>query len=306
MTATPTQVTIADLPDVEVLTLAPRTLGADEFLDRDHMRPKSARVYRAAMAEDIGTLITRSTLIRNAVSGQPVMVYLCLPATEPTLLRIGAALPAVPYQRQPRTAGLLATTRTFGYAPRVPMKQDFCRKASLAFDAPALHDLIAGFAPTVDTYYRACHPALYAEHAAEVATMLPDWHIEGSVFTSGIVNQNNVLPYHFDKGNVRTVWSNMVAFRRGTEGGWLSVPAYGVGFEIANHSLLMFDGGALLHGVTPMRRVTKDAYRYTIVYYSLQGLWQCDTRAGELARIRQKRTEREFSRARKRGDLPPA
>ncbi len=55
----------------------------------------------------------------------------------------------------------------------------------------------------------------------------------------------------------------------------MAVPEYDIGLEVADQSLTLFDGQALLHGVTPFRRSGPQGYRFTVVYYSLQQMWQC-------------------------------
>ena len=57
--------------------------------------------------------------------------------------------------------------------------------------------------------------------------------------------------------------------------------------------VVFFVGNQLLHGVTPMRSITKDAYRYSIVYYALRGMKDCFTYAVEQKRGRENRTRRE-------------
>lgn len=89
----------------------------------------------------------------------------------------------------------------------------------------------------------------------------------------------------------------MLVFKRDIVGGHLSCPEYGLGFKLKNNSLLMFDGQSILHGVTPIQKKSASAYRYSIVYYSLQQMWKCMSVDEELARIRNKKTEREIKRA---------
>jgi len=118
-----------------------------------------------------------------------------------------------------------------------------------------------------------------------------------SIFTSGIVNENNPLKYHFDTGNFKDVFSCMVVFKNGVENGFLSLPEYDVGFQLPNNSIFLFDGQGILHGVTPITRQTPESYRYSVVYYSLKRMWQCLEIDEELARIRKKKTSRERARA---------
>ena len=97
----------------------------------------------------------------------------------------------------------------------------------------------------------------------------------------------------------------MVAFKSNTKGGYLSIPEYDIGLEIANNSILLFNGQKILHGVTPFKLLSKNAYRYSIVYYTLQQMWKCEPITKELARIKDERTKLEKKRlARLRGEIP--
>ena len=117
------------------------------------------------------------------------------------------------------------------------------------------------------------------------------------MFTSGIINDNNPLLYHFDAGNYKGVYLAMFGFKKGIEGGFLSVPEIDLRFKIGNKSLTLFDGQGLIHGVTPIKKTHPDAKRYTIVYYSLQQMWNCKTPGTELEILRERRTSLERRRA---------
>jgi hypothetical protein len=139
-------------------------------------------------------------------------------------------------------------------------------------------------------------PETYATHTQTTDKVLRDYVIPGTPFTSGIVNKNNPLKYHFDSGNFKEVFSTMLAIRGGTAGGHLALPAYDVGLAIANNSVTIFDGQQILHGVTPIKFLTPDAYRFTIVYYSLRKMWDCLPLREEVERIRNVKFEREKKR----------
>lgn len=79
------------------------------------------------------------------------------------------------------------------------------------------------------------------------------------------------------------------------------MPEFGLGFEIKNSSLLIFDGQSILHGVTPIRRESENSYRYTVVFYTLLQMWKCEPLDKELARIRKIKTEREQKRTQQHG-----
>lgn len=237
-----------------------------------------------------------STMIIDEELGYPTVVYLKLPDDEDAR-KIRDILPRIKYNEEYRTSGLPTRSRIFGFSPRITIRRDFCNATSLQQDAPQAAALITQYATKVARYYQEFHPELYAKHQGLADKVLEEWKIKDSPFTSGIINQNNVLPYHHDSGNFKNVWSNMLAFKEDVQGGHLSVPEYDIGLEICDNSLTMFDGQNLLHGVTPMKRMTTRAFRYTIVYYSLQQMWQCLPAKDEVKRIQKLRTQREMKRA---------
>src|SRR6266702_1697427 len=194
---------------------------------------------RHAQESDYAELITRSTVIRDAQSGRVSIVYLCL---DTDCSHITNILQRIHYEKQFRTAGTATQSRIFGYSPRIAIRDDFCKSTSLAREDAEAHALITSYAKEVATYYQQFNPELYEYHQQQTAKVLPEWTLEDSVFTSGIINKNNPLVYHFDTGNFKNVWSNMLVFKHQVEGGYLAVPEYKIGFEVSNISLLMFDG----------------------------------------------------------------
>jgi hypothetical protein len=131
----------------------------------------------------------------------------------------------------------------------------------------------------------------------ETRIVLDDWKIGDTPFTSGIINKNNQLPYHFDAGNVKNVWSNMVVFKKDVTGGCLACPELGITFELKDNSVLMFDGQNILHGVTPFNKTSPNGYRYSIVYYSLLPMWNCLPPKEEIKQAANRRRAREVKRA---------
>ena len=83
----------------------------------------------------------------------------------------------------------------------------------------------------------------------------------------------------------------MVVFKHKVKGGHLSMPEYNVKFECADNTAMMFDGQEILHGVTPIKKESEHSRRYSIVYYSLQQIWNCLPLDEELARMRNKKYE---------------
>lgn len=250
---------------------------------------------RAAEESDCGTFIKDSVIVK--VDGKIVIVYHSY-VDDIALDRMAAILPQIHYATSTRTNGLVTTSRIFGYAPRNELRRQPCRATSFATEQPSEHAVVAAGSKIVEKYYVESFPEL-AEYHRELTreNVKEQYHLENTMFTSGIVNHNNPLRYHFDSGNFKNVCSAMLAFKHKVSGGHLCVPELDLMFEIADRSLLLFDGQGLVHGVTPIKKLAPDAHRFTVVYYSLQQMWNCEAITDEIARMRARRTDIERRKA---------
>lgn len=250
---------------------------------------------RQPAESDYQTLITEPSLIYDATTGDLEIVYLHLDHDCSDVITV---LERTRYGETERRNGLPSRARVFGNQPRSLPRRDFCTAATLAREDPEGHAIVASYADLVSEHYRRYNPDRYSEHAQLTDRILAEWKLqEGSVFTSGIINYNNPLMYHFDSGNFSRVWSNMLVFRKDAGGGYLACPEYGIAFALPTNSLLMFDGQRVMHGVTPIRLADDESYRFSIVFYSLKQMWNCKPITEEIARAAQRRTERELRRA---------
>lgn len=262
-----------------------------------HLKKKNIEikdfVKRTALDTDYDTLITEPTIVVDEDDGQVKIIYDFLEGLDTS--PIVDALKSIKYHEGQRSRGLISHSRIFGYRPRLEMRGDYCSSTSMAAEHPSQHALVANFALKLEEYYRKYQEEGYTKHKALTDEKVkPSYRIQGkSIFTSGIINKNNPLKYHFDTGNFRDVYSCMVVFKEDVQGGFLSVPDYGIGFQLPNNSIFLFDGQSVLHGVTPIKRQNEGGHRFSIVYYSLKRMWQCLEIDEELARIRRKKTERE-------------
>ena len=260
-------------------------------------------MYRTALESDYTQFINEDCTLFDEDSGEIMGVYFTMPKTPSKLL---IALMTVKYETNRRIAGLITHSRIFGYRPREQIRNTYCSSASLASKQPSQHAEIIQFAHVLTKYYKKFVPKMYKKHQGIADdNVLEDWMIKGTPFSSGIVNKNNELHYHYDAGNFKDVYSNMVAFKSNIKGGHLSIPEYGVGLEIATNSVLLFDGQKILHGVTPIKLLNKNSYRYTIVYYTLKAMWNCEPLTKEVLRYRKERTLLEKKRhQRMTGEIP--
>ncbi len=253
-------------------------------------------VKRTALEGDYDTLIKEPCICTE--NGEVKIVY---DVVDMDTKSIVDDLKVLKYNKGKRTRGLFSQSRIFGFKPRMPIRSDdFCSSTSLAAENPEVHAKVCGLALDIEKYYEKHNPGGYKKHQdLTQEKVLPIWKLNGkSVFTSGIINKNNPLKYHFDAGNFNGVSSMMIVFKEGIQGGYLSMPEYGIGFELKNNTIIMFDGQSIMHGVTPIVYTTPQSHRFSIVYYSLKQMWKCMTIDEELARIKNVKTQREKTRHR--------
>lgn len=255
-------------------------------------------VKRTAVESDFDTLIKEPCILTE--DGNIRIIYDIIDIDTESLVN---DLKRVEFHEGKRTRGLVSISRIFGFRPRSAIRGEYCSATSLAFQQPDIHAKVCGLALEIEKYYEKYNSEGFNRHKNEVTEKVKgEWRINGkSIFTSGIINKNNPLKYHFDTGNFNGVYSMMIVFKEGIEGGYLSMPEYGLGIELRNNSIIMFDGQAILHGVTPITKTVPTAHRFSIVYYSLKQMWKCLEINDELARIKNKKTQRE----RIRHTMPP-
>jgi hypothetical protein len=257
--------------------------------------------YVSAQESDYERLIKEDAIIKH--DGKIICVYLHLENIPPKVIEM---VNRIRYTKNKRVRGLTTTSRIFGFMPREKIRKDFCSSTSLAREDAEAHQVICDFGSYLAQYYKIYAPEIYQQHIDIVEEKVKDdWKLKEAPFTSGIINKNNPLKYHYDAGNFKGVYSNMVAFKRDVQGGYLAFPEYNFALEIADRTLSFFDGQAILHGVTPIKYLNEKSYRYTLVYYTLQQMWKCLEPMDELKRIKVVKTEREFKRFRRlKGEIP--
>lgn len=261
-------------------------------------------VKRSAVEADYKELIDESCILVDADTKEVLVVYKELDFDDKDILW---ALNSIKYDETTRTGGLRTTSRIFGYSPRLALRKDFCSSTSLSVDQPEQHAAVVKYGIRIADLYSTSTPEAFEKHKKLIEQkVLQEYQLTDTPFTSGIINKNNPLKYHFDSGNFKNVYSCMAVFKIDVEGGHLSLPEYNIGFKLRHNSVFMFDGQSILHGVTPIKRLSTKAARYSIVYYSLQQMWNCLPLTEELARIRNLKTQRERNRLKMmRGEAPP-
>jgi hypothetical protein len=250
-------------------------------------------IKRTALESDVSTLIKEDTII--TVNGVPEVYYTIL--TPDQLKNIRWAVKNIKYPTTTRTGGLKTQSKIFGYSPRNALRNDYCNITSMSEEETKQHTIITDFGKVLTEYYKEYMPNDFNAHEKVVVERVKsDWIIKDTPFTSGIVNKNNPLKYHHDAGNFKGLMSNMLVLKKDVSGGYLIIPELDVALECPDGALVIFNGQRILHGVSPIQYGNNKAYRYSVVYYSLEHMWKCETIDEEIARIRNLKMERENNR----------
>jgi len=251
---------------------------------------KSLRLRPVAVPKECRLVVGDAIITENDF---PVIGYYNLKDGFAPLVNV---LKKIRYQATERTGGLPTRSRIFGSSPRVTIRKDYCSRCEFTYEDSKADDLLKSWGKKIEKYYDKTEPNTFCVHKTLVDAILPEWRMGESIWTQGIVNWNNQLRFHKDQGNFPHTWSAMLTFREGISGGYLYLPRYNIALACGNGSLTLFNGQEILHGVSPIQKLSIKAYRYSIVYYSLKQMSKCMSTEQELGRIRKVKTERERKR----------
>lgn len=298
------EILISERPvnDPEVLYVEALEVDADRLRTVETLR---GRGFRNAEESDVPRCLRGNWLVYDVARQEVVIAYL-QPPEEAGLSDLVPYLHQIKFATVARTDGSPSTSKTVGWQDENRIRQrDVCTFSKIHRETPEAGAAVLSYGVHAAQWYQRLDPEKYQHHQELTRHILPRYHLRDTPFTSAIVNKDNVLPYHYDRGNVPGSWSMMLGYKHGVEGGWLVVPGYGLALEVEDGSISCFDGQIALHGVTPFRRLARDAFRYTIVYYAKAGMWRClptdaqEVRKGQLARTKKEkaRWQRDRSRA---------
>lgn len=192
-----------------------------------------------------------------------------------------------------RLSGVSAgASLTFGFLPKRPIQINCqtCRSAAIYRDYPDVAKELTGLAQSAWNQLKEHNPDRWQHLKEKTAEILDCWKIPGTGFTSGIINKNTPLRYHYDAGNYEASWSAMMWACSGATGGALAIPEYNVRIKLEDGAWLFFCGQGAMHGVTPIRLLSKSSYRYSIVFYSNMEMRNCKSFAEEIEEAKRRRT----------------
>lgn len=275
----------------------------------DSVKGKTLMGWRNGTVQDVSRLLMGNWLVVDEEEDRVVIAYLVAPIDTDELVD---ELRRVKWTVSDRNDGTPSRARTAGWLERHHARpgREGCSLSRLHRDHPAAGNAVVHYAPIVEQWYGSLNPDLYARHRELTEKVLPDYRLGDSLFTSAIVNRDNVLPYHHDAGNFKGVWSMMLGMKHDVgedhdgNAGYLSIPEYDLALGVEDKSISAFDGQVALHGVTPFRKLSAESYRFTIVYYSKVGMWQCLPPDAELKEARKRRHEKEVRRWERENEPP--
>jgi hypothetical protein len=162
-----------------------------------------------------------------------------------------------------QTQGIRVTNCQFGTHAGGPLH--FTKKN------PEAQSVLAEYSRGLCEIYQLVFPDRYkAHHIAAKEEIIDEAFLSDSLFTNGVINHTNALPYHFDVGNYPQAMTCVYSFSTDVHGGNLVFPLINLAIKPDDASVMIFDGLHLLHGVTPIRQLSDNAYRFTVVYYTLR------------------------------------
>lgn len=109
-----------------------------------------------------------------------------------------------------------------------------------------------------------------------------DFVIGNTVYTTVTVNKNWQTAAHTDKGDLKDSFGNLAVMRKGKYlGGYFVLVKWGVAFDMQNQDLLFTDVHQV-HGNTPIKKLTEDATRISLVMYYRENMIDCGSAEEEM------------------------
>lgn len=147
----------------------------------------------------------------------------------------------------------------------------FPRFAAFNLDHPEHLPAIEALAEAVADAYRVMAPRSYAKLVKASASVHDDYRLGKSPFTTLTVNNTVPAAYHQDAGDLDGVLGVIVTMRSGDFDGFeLLMPEYGVGVDMGDNSMILFNPHCWHANIKPTNTVgmeNVDWWRLSLVFY---------------------------------------
>ena len=161
---------------------------------------------------------------------------------------------------------------------------DFCR--TTAYNQKHLKNFNSAIPliRQVDKGFKEFVPERYKKQKEMIMATDPNYRIADTAFTTITINKNYRTAYHYDDGDFKKGFGNLVAYCRDIEPMYLVLPRYGVGVHLNTNDLLLVDVHEL-HGNTEYLPNGNNPIRLSFVMYYRENMWKCLPPKDELKRI---------------------
>jgi hypothetical protein len=140
-----------------------------------------------------------------------------------------------------------------------------CRQTAFTMNHPLKWKQIVPLLKDIDRQYKKLFPKQHARQLKEAKKT--GFVIDNTAFSTITTNLNFQTACHFDKGDYRPGFGNLVVIERGKyDGGYTGFPQYGIAVDVREGDFLGMDVHRL-HGNEPIVPRSKDAERLSLVSY---------------------------------------
>tara|TARA_E500000331_G_scaffold186603_1_gene179590 strand:- start:239 stop:1228 length:990 start_codon:yes stop_codon:yes gene_type:complete len=175
-------------------------------------------------------------------------------------------------------------TNIFGYFDKWSPRQKFVfnkrkekplvdvRVCKFNMDSPEKYEKTIPLLEQISKLYKKLTPAFFKKQNDK--TKQTHFRIGNTAFTTVTTNINFRTTVHRDKGDDEEGFGNLVVFEKQGKytGGETCFPQYGIGVDVREGDFLLMDVHEP-HGNLPIKKLTKDAERMSIVCYLRKGVW---------------------------------
>jgi len=175
-------------------------------------------------------------------------------------------------------------TNIFGYFDKWSPRQKFVfnklkekplvdvRVCKFNMDSPEKYEKTIPLLEQISKLYKKLTPAFFKKQNDKAKQT--QFRIGNTAFTTVTTNINFRTTVHRDKGDDEEGFGNLVVFEKQGKytGGETCFPQYGIGVDVREGDFLLMDVHEP-HGNLPIKKLTKDAERMSIVCYLRKGVW---------------------------------
>lgn len=181
----------------------------------------------------------------------------------------------------------------FDRYPRIP----YCRETAYSSQNPERFNKAVPYIDAISKWFRTLMPERYAYQNAKAKEIDPGFLLGDSVYTTITINKNFQTACHYDAGDLKKGFGNIVALSNGVpyEGGYTVFPKYGVAVDLQPGDICLFDPHEL-HGNTEITSESGKHERVTVVLYFREKMLNCEEKIVEDLRyqyIEQRRKNKE-------------